>query len=155
MGYANTIPFVIAESTQGATFSNYIDVTNVLADKALGTINTIAYKRPISNAYARLYFSRFLDSSHAANALRYDVTTYLLLDDGTSTQNAGKLPMDYLGYTLADSLSGEQTIYFTTNIASYLKPSTTYTVTLKQASSVGATLRCFNPLVTVTMLGDV
>jgi len=154
MGYAATVPYALIQSRMGGTTTNTITLTNAVADYALGTVVTIDYKAPISYAYAEFYLPVCSDTSGAVNYFNQAGGGYLLLDDGVSTKNAGYI-RNYYMMSPPNGFSVEQHIYFDEDLASYLKPNTTYTCTLKNGQCVGNNLILRQPRVIFTLIGGI
>lgn len=130
MGFASTTPFQIL--TQTALLSNYLHISTVAADSTLGDFTTPAYTGIPTYAYFDLICQgQHNDSAGANNIRNTSGLDHALSVDAIVYQTCGAWP---------DSLMNVGAQYYgiapfripgTTNLASYIQPSTTYHVEVR------------------------
>lgn len=155
MGYSSTIPFSLSRTVVSGTWQSFITVSTGAHDYQIADCVTMDYHFPITHAYAEVVIPGRKNTNVADNYLTALNLGYLMLDDGVSTKNCGEY-QHYSCWTQAsDAVYGEFRIPLGTNIASYLKPNTTYDCWLKNATAVQDNLILFLPRVEITMYGVV
>lgn len=153
MGYAAITPYSFLKSCVGSSGSDWITVTNLQADYAIGDITTFDYSHPIDYAYVDFLSDSRKDTSGSENYLKTTWLGYVALDDGITTQNCGLIGR-WL-FTPANGFIGQCRITTSENIASYLRPNTLYHCYLKDVGAQGANLVIHNPRLEILMFGGV